>query len=564
METDPNQIRQIDLIKIYSTKRCLIIDDFPEIRGSMMRTLRNFGAETVDTAADGEEAVRLCSQNKYDIVICDYNLGNGKDGQQVLEEVRYLRVFLMTSLFIMLTGESSREMVLGALECQPDDYITKPYTEASLRTRLNRAIVRHTALLPIKKAISDGDYAGALDGCNRLIKSQSRYARDCIKIKGQLLFLLRQLQEAKEVYEGVLDKKPLIWAKLGMSRTLIEMGKLPAAEALLQEIIEEDSRYIEAHDLMADVHEARNDIVKAQQATERATQVSPKSAHRHRRLAELADINGDDELSAKSHLNAIKWGANSCHESPQDYFNFARKTADNIRKGVPASDAKTMVKQVNTYLERAGKRYTQMPEIQARSAMAEAQLQQSLGQEEVARTLTDKARDLYGKLPDPSPEATLDFARTLHSMDEEEQARSLLASLATKYPDDKKLLRVIDSITSEPISEDGKEIAAQLTKSGIGSYELKDYTAAIDVFQEALSAYPRHIGLNLNLIQAIIAAANSSSPAPEYEQICRRCYRAVGTIKPDSKHYKRYAFLEKQIGRHFPAILLEAGTQSPA
>ena len=105
MQTSSDDLRQIDIIKMYNTKKCLVIDDFPEIRGSLMRTLRNFGAESVDTAADGDEAVKLCSQNRYDIVICDYNLGMGKDGQQVLEEVRYLRVLLMTSLFVMLTGE---------------------------------------------------------------------------------------------------------------------------------------------------------------------------------------------------------------------------------------------------------------------------------------------------------------------------------------------------------------------------------------------------------------------------------------------------------------------------
>ena len=69
MQTSPDDLRQIDIIKMYASKKCLVIDDFPEIRGSLMRSLRNFGVESVDTAADGEEAVKLCSQNHYDIVI---------------------------------------------------------------------------------------------------------------------------------------------------------------------------------------------------------------------------------------------------------------------------------------------------------------------------------------------------------------------------------------------------------------------------------------------------------------------------------------------------------------
>lgn len=558
METFSDDMRQIDIIKIYSTKKCLIIDDFPEIRGSLMRSLRNFGVESVDTAANGDEAVKLCGQNKYDIVICDYNLGSGQDGQQVLEEVRFLRVLLMTSLFIMLTGESSREMVLGALECQPDDYITKPYTEGSLRTRLNRAIIRHEALMPIKKAISEGDYQTALSGCNDVIQSGGRYAGDCVKMKGHLLFLLRQLKQAQDLFESVLDKKPLVWAKLGMGKTLLDMGKLDSAEDILEEVLKEDSRYIEAHDLLADVYIAKNDTFSAQKSMERASQVSPKSVHRHRKLANLAEANGDDELSMKSHLNSIKWGANSCHESPQDYFNYARKVSDVVRNSDDAKEGKVMVKQAVNYLDRARKRYGDSPEVQAQSHMVEAQLFHSQGDQEKAVASTDKAKKLYQNLQNPSVDASLEFARTLHTMNEEDEARALLSSLAAKHSDDKNLLRIIDGITSEPISDDGKIVASALTKTGISSYEKKDFDTAIDVFNKAISSYPKHVGLNLNLVQAVLAATDLGGTSEAYEKLCRRSMRAIGHIPPDHKQYKRYTFLQKQLSKHYPDVLSAA------
>lgn len=555
MDSSAQDMRQIDIIKIYSTKKCLVIDDFPEIRGSMTRVLRNFGVESVDTAADGEEAVKLCSQNKYDIVICDYNLGSSKDGQQVLEEVRFLRVLLMTSLFIMLTGESSREMVLGALECQPDDYITKPYTEASLRTRLNRAIVRHEALLHIKKAISDGDYHRALEGCNEMIQSDGRYAQDCIKIKGQLLFLLKQLKEARALYDSVLDKKPLVWAKLGMAKTQTELGNLDAAEDLLEDIIREDPRYIEAHDLLADVFTAKNDAVSAQKSVERAAQVSPKSVHRQRRLADLAETNGDDRLALKSHQQAIKWGMNSVHESPQDYFNYARKASDLIQNGTDATDNKQLFKQANVYLDRAKKRYDKNPEIEAQSNMVESQLLMSHGDEERARQRADTAKRQFTELPSPSVDTSLELARTLHTFNEEDEARAILTSLAANHPDNAKLLKIIDRITGEPISDNGKAVASKLTKNGISSYEQKDFETAIDVFAKALNAYPKHIGLNLNLIQAILAATDVVGPSSQYEKLCRRSIRAIGKIDTDHKQFKRYAFLQKQLSKHYPDVL---------
>lgn len=548
-------LKQIDIVKIYNNKKCLVIDDFPEIRGSLTRTLKNFGAQSCDTAADGEEAIKLCSKKRYDIVLCDYNLGAGKDGQQILEEVRYLRVLLMTSLFVMITGESSREMVLGALECQPDDYITKPYTQASLKVRLNKAIVRHEALLPIKKAISDGDYRKALDLCNEMIANQSKYSADCLKMKGQLHFLLKQLKEAQSLYESVLGKKPVMWARLGMSKTLLAQKKFDAAEKMLGEIIAEDDRYIEAHDMLTELHLEKKETRLAQKSTEKATQISPKSVLRHRRLAKLAEQNHDDEIALKSYQHSIKWGLNSCHESEQDYFNYARKAAD-VTKGDQTSDAKMILKQANTFLDRARKRYSDRPEVTAQAQMVETQLLLSEGKEDKAAESAQKAKQLYNGLSTPSLDTSLEFARTLHAMDEEEEAREVLAQLAARHENNAEVMQIIDGITGEPISDTGKQVAAKLTKQGIGSYEQKNFETAISVFEEALFTYPKHVGLNLNLIQAILADTEATGYQDKYEKLCRKCLRAVGNITPDHKQHKRYAFLYKQLEKHYPAALI--------
>ena len=118
--------------------RCLVVDDMPDIRVALTKMLRTFGAEQIDFVANGDQAIEACSSRTYQLVLCDYNLGDGRDGQQVLEELRFRNQLNNTSIFVMVTAESSREMVLGALEYQPDDYITKPITLPFLRQRLDR------------------------------------------------------------------------------------------------------------------------------------------------------------------------------------------------------------------------------------------------------------------------------------------------------------------------------------------------------------------------------------------------------------------------------------------
>ena len=74
----------------------LIIDDFQGMRTMLRDFVRLMGVTRIDTASNGKDAINQLGNNKYDIVICDYNLGAGANGQQVLEEakLRKLIVFM--------------------------------------------------------------------------------------------------------------------------------------------------------------------------------------------------------------------------------------------------------------------------------------------------------------------------------------------------------------------------------------------------------------------------------------------------------------------------------------
>ena len=70
----------INLEHALQDKRILIVDDLVEARSSMKKMLTILGAQTMDTATDGREAMDFILEKDYDIVLSDYNLGKGKDG----------------------------------------------------------------------------------------------------------------------------------------------------------------------------------------------------------------------------------------------------------------------------------------------------------------------------------------------------------------------------------------------------------------------------------------------------------------------------------------------------
>ena len=546
---------QIEISKLYNGKNCLIIDDMTEMRGTLSRMIRGFGMSEVVSAANATEAIEACTKQKFDVVICDYNLGVGKDGQQVLEEMRHLRILMFTSLFIMITAETSRQMVLGAIECQPDDYLTKPFTQASLQQRIDKAMIKHNALLPIKEAVANKDCSKAVALCDKMIAEGSRYSSDCLKIKAHMHFLMEEFEKSEEVYLNALRERKQVWAQLGLARTLINNNKLDQAEDILSGIVEEDERYIEAHDMLADIYERRENWQMAQEALEKATEVSPKSVLRHRRLAEAATQTMDDFVALSAFESAIKWGVNSVFESPQDSFNYARKASDIIRTG-QTDNVANLTDRTNRIIDRAKKRFKDDSEVAAQANLVSAQLYAAKEDVKRAEDFQSKGESSAEQLLNPSALVQLERARAHKSVGHSEDAQNVLRDLVTEFANNPTVMKAVDSIADEPMSKEGKRAATKLNKSGIEKYEKGDYSTAITIFSEALAKYPNHIGLNLNLIQAILAQVRSTkSPTDGYRKRCEVCINSVGSLPEDHKQHNRFQYLAQQVKSQFRGLV---------
>ena len=101
----------------YGQKSFLIVDDFTDSRTSTRSMLRELGVRDVDTADSGEQALRMCAQKRYDFILQDFHLGDGKkNGQQVLEDLIIDKHISHECVFIMVTAESSQAIVLSAIE----------------------------------------------------------------------------------------------------------------------------------------------------------------------------------------------------------------------------------------------------------------------------------------------------------------------------------------------------------------------------------------------------------------------------------------------------------------
>jgi len=163
-------------MKLWSLKNkyILIVDDFAGMRTMLRNMLSPYRPEHIAEAVSGEEALKAIQEHDFDIILCDYNLGPGKDGQQILEEIKERELIPYSSIYVMTTAENTSEMVMGAVEYSPDDYLSKPFTKEVLISRLKKLIKRKSSLKKISVSTRQRDFESAIHFCDEQLSRDSK------------------------------------------------------------------------------------------------------------------------------------------------------------------------------------------------------------------------------------------------------------------------------------------------------------------------------------------------------------------------------------------------------
>ncbi len=102
-------------------KKILIIDDDVDMCRLLTRFLTRNGYD-VEDANSGTKGIEKFKQGEFEIVICDYKLGD-KEGKEVLEEIKMIDP---NSIVLIITGYSDIKTAVEVIKSGAYDYITKP------------------------------------------------------------------------------------------------------------------------------------------------------------------------------------------------------------------------------------------------------------------------------------------------------------------------------------------------------------------------------------------------------------------------------------------------------
>ena len=492
-------------------KQVLIVEDFFVFRLTLKKMLRSLGIWNIDDAPTGEEALQEMSYRSYDIVLCDHNLGPGKNGQQVLEEARLRQYIGYSAVFIIVTAENSSDIFMGSLDWQADDYLIKPITKEALEKKIRDCVRKKENLKGIEGFLSKDDYGQALNLCDELIAKQPRNIPELLKLKGEILINHGLYAEAADFYTGVTARGNLPWAMVGLGKARFFSGDYEDALHIFEEIIKKNPRIMAAHDMLAQTHQKMGDLKKSQQVLQKAIAISPRAVLRQRALGDVAYKNKDFSVAEASFKEAISQGKQSVLKSSAEYTSLAKVF---IEQDAPEKGL--------SLLNDAEKEFPDNSEAFVQIAATEGVVLTRMNREKEARSVVARALQRSTELKQVSAETELELARALYLTGDEERASQVVKHLVQNNQDNGNVLGAVREVYREiGREEEGQGVIrsalneiVQLNNNGVKLVRESRYAEAIDIFDKAAAELPGNRVINSNAAHAVMLLMQQDRIAP--------------------------------------------------
>lgn len=508
----------IALQQSLSKKRVLIVDRHSPARDSLRLMLASLGVTMVHGAGSSAEVIRQVSANRFDIILSDFVLDDGRDGQQLLEELRHAHLIPLGTVYMIITSERTYTNVVALAELAPDEYLIKPFTGDQLQARLLRAIYRKHVLRRIYERIERGELHEAIAACDRVIAQQPTYQYDALRFKGELLHQLGLTAEAEAVYRRVLEGRVVPWAKMGLAIALRDRNALGEAEQLAEQVLLEAPAYLSAYDFLASVHEAQGRLREAQGVLQRAADVSPHNTVRQRLVGDVAARNKDLLAAEKAYSKVIARSKGSTLRTVDDFANLSRVLVE--RGDVDAS------RRVAADMKRElrGDKQAELAALVSESLCLKAE-----GATDKARQLVEQALSLQQQVEAENQEKgrtvsqrlSIDLAHVCYATGKQEAAEKLMRQVAAENHEDNHLIDHINDVFAKTgyseagkalLDEVGQEIV-NLNNKGVLAARAGNFEESVRLLMQAADQVP-NLQFLVNAAKAIFTLMDKNGWSP--------------------------------------------------
>ncbi|EPL06641.1 response regulator [Pseudomonas sp. CF161] len=117
----------------------LVVDDASFIRDLVKKCLRNyFPGIKIEDAVNGKKAQAILAREAFDLVLCDWEMPE-MSGLELLTWCRGQEA-LKSMPFVMVTSRGDKENVVQAIQAGVSGYVSKPFTNEQLLTKVKQAL----------------------------------------------------------------------------------------------------------------------------------------------------------------------------------------------------------------------------------------------------------------------------------------------------------------------------------------------------------------------------------------------------------------------------------------
>lgn len=290
----------------------LVVDGNAGSRSVLVNMLYEAGVMRVGQERRAMDARRTLEAQRFDIVICEYRFdGEAMNGQDLMDDLRAAHLLPLSTVVVMISAEAAYTRVAEAAEAALDAYLIKPHTEQALRERLRLAREQKRLLKGIFDMVERGEALGAAEACQSHFETHGKGWLAAARVGAELWLQLGKPHAAQMMFDAILQRGAMPWARLGIARAQYDAGAVLQARRTLESLLNEQPAYADAYDVMGRVLVDQGLPAQALDAMRQATSLTPGSIARQVKHGLLAFYYGGADEALEALAKAARLGLNS-------------------------------------------------------------------------------------------------------------------------------------------------------------------------------------------------------------------------------------------------------------
>jgi DNA-binding NarL/FixJ family response regulator/Flp pilus assembly protein TadD len=521
----------------------LIIEPHAGMRANIHSMLTLCGLTRIDHASTANQAVKHLSLKTFDLVLCEYDLEGGQDGQQLLEDLRHHKLVSLSTMYFMVTAEGDYGKVVSAAELAPTDYILKPFTADRLLERIARALDKRNVFMPVYQLMEGGGQREAIEACLEGERVHPRHAIDFMRLRAELHMFLGEADQAEPIYSRLIDAKAIAWARLGLAKTLFVRERYSEAQGLLEELVETNKSFVDAFDWLARTHAAVGELEKSQAVLADAVAVSPHAVRRLRRLGETALEAGDLDAAEKVLKQVVSKAKYSEFRDPEDHVKLVQAL---VKKGDPVQAA-AVIRDLDRSM---GGR----PNVTVCSAIASSLVHEYTGNEARLNEALASALALCRDAPGLSADARMQLARSCLDNNMEEGASEVMRDVMRNAPNAAAMAKAMGVLEqsgraelARALAHESRQHVVDLVAGGAAKAKEGDYKGAVALMLEAVGKLPDNPQVAFNAALAVLKCLENAGWEERLGQQALALIGSVRRLDPVNPKLPALAGLHQQI-----------------